>query len=220
MSDPIRVAVIDREGFYIDAIENTLEQQPDIDVVATATIFEDFVEEAKRAEIIVLQQEAVDLTKELIDLVSAELPQAQIVILGAKDDDDALLAYIERGAIGYVRETEQFDYLLHVIRVVHNGQALAHPELIAPLYRRLAEIRRFWRELSPVDIGEVALTSRQREVMQLIKSGCSNAEIADELSISVGTVKNHVHKIFGQLGVRSREQAAMIFARLEPGQEE
>jgi DNA-binding NarL/FixJ family response regulator len=215
VSKAIQVAVIDREGFFIDAVAHVLEQQPDIEVIATATIFEDFVESAKSAEIIVLQQETVDLTKELIELIGGKLPNAKLVVLGAVSDDEVLISYIERGAIGYVRKSEEFDRLLSVIRVVQRGEALAHPELVAPLFRRLAEIRRSWRELYPVDAGEVALTSRQCEVMELIVNGCSNAEIAEELSISIGTVKNHVHKIFGQLGVGSREQAATVFARLE-----
>jgi len=215
MSNAIRVAVIDRQGFYIDAIVNVLEQQPDIEVVASATIFEDFVEHLDDAEVVVLQQEPIDLTKELIDLIFSECPDAQVIVLGAADDEDALISFVERGAIGYVRESEEFDQLLNVIRVVQHGQALAHPELIAPLYRRLAEIWRAWRELSPAVDGEVTLTARQNEVMCLIAKGHSNAEIAEELSISIGTVKNHVHKIFGQLGVRSREQAATVYARFE-----
>ena len=214
MDDAIKVAVIDRQGFFIEAITAVLEQQPDIEVVANATIFEDFIEEAQGAEVVVLQQETVELTKELLELFADQLPQVDVVVLGAADDRDTLISYIERGAFGYVRENEDFDQLVQVIRVVQRGQALAHPELIAPLYRRLAEIGRMWRELYPADVGKVALTDRQREVMELLVAGRSNGEIADTLSISIGTVKNHVHKIYQRLGVGSREQATTVFTRL------
>ncbi len=215
MGERTRVAVIDREGFYIEAVVAVLNQQPDLEVVASATIFEDFVEHAAAAEIVILQQETVDLTRELLGMLAEALPGTQLIVLGADSDHDTLIAYVESGAIGYVRDDEDFDKLLQVIRVVHSGEALAHPELIAPIFRRLAELGELWRELYPVDIGDVTLTARQQEVVELLVDGRSNAEIAEALNISVGTVKNHVHKIFGRLGVSSREQAAIVFERLQ-----
>lgn len=215
MSDLTKVAVIDRQGFFIEAVMAVLKQQPDLDIVASATIYEDFVEEASEAEIIVLQQETVALTRELIEMIAEELPGTELIVLGASNDCDVLISFIECGAIGYVREDEDFDQLLQVIRVVRSGQALAHPELIAPMFRRLGELGQMWRELYPVASGDVALTDRQKEVVKLLVQGQSNAEIAEKLDISVGTVKNHVHKIFGRLGVSSREQAAVVYERLD-----
>lgn len=214
MSEATRVAVIDRQGFFIEAVVAVLEQQPDIDVVASATIFEDFVQEAKGAEIIVLQQETLDLTKELIEKIRDEMPEAQLVVLGATNDIETLITFIECGAIGYVLEEEDFDQLLQVVRVVRSGEALSHPALIAPMYRRLAELGQIWRDLYPAADGHAALTDRQMEVMELMVDGKSNAEIATALDISVGTVKNHVHKIFGRLGISSRDQASVVYERL------
>ncbi|MEZ4520202.1 MAG: response regulator transcription factor [Thermomicrobiales bacterium] len=213
--EAIKVAVIDREGFYIDAVMSVLAQQPDIEIVGSATIKENFANDAHEAEIIVLQNETVPLTRELIQEIQCELPEARVVILGAPDDDDVLISYIECGAIGYVRSTEDFDQLMQVIRIVRSGEAVVHPGLVAPLCRRLSEVSRMMREIFPVDLDGIELTPRQEEVISLLVKGHSNQEIADELDISIGTVKNHVHKIFSQLGVSSREQAAAIYTRLQ-----
>jgi DNA-binding NarL/FixJ family response regulator len=213
----IKVAVIDRHGFYIDAVMTILSTQPDLEVVEGATIFEDYVESANGADVIILQQETNPLTRELLRDLHSELPEAKLVVLGAPADDEVIISYIECGAIGYVRENEEIDELLNVIRVVCAGEALAHPSLIAPLYRRLSEISRNLSELFPSDVTDATLTERQQEVIELLVDGRSNAEIADSLNISIGTVKNHVHKIFDRLGVHSRDQAALVYSQLTDG---
>ena len=214
MSEPIKVAFIDREGFYIDAMITGLEQQPDIDVVASSTIYEEFLENVDDAEIIILQQESNALTRQLLQQLRDGAPDARLIVTGAPDDRDVIVRYIESGAYGYVCDSEDFDQLLQVIRVVRSGEALARPNVIAPLYSRLAELGKLLEDLFPVNPGDIALTERQQEVMELLVLGRTNQEIADELDISVGTVKNHVHKIFSELGVGSREHAIAIYAQL------
>lgn len=213
--DVIKVAIIDQTGFYIDAVLNVLEQQPDIHVTDTQTIFEDTFRDLAAAEIIILQQETYRLTRRLIQQITTALPEAKLIVLGAPDDERTLVDYIESGAIGYVRDTESFDQLLQVVRVVHNGGTVVHPELIAPLCERLAGLGRSIRELYPDGAEAIDLTARQEEVMDLLVKGHSNQEIADELSISIGTVKNHIHKIFARLGVSSRDQAAVVYSKLK-----
>ncbi len=210
----VKLAVIDREGFYIDAVRTVLEQQPDMEVVACATIFEDFVKQALPAEIVVLQQEKTSsLTRQLIRELSDPLPDAQVIVLGAPDDAEVLISYFESGAIAYVRDNELFDQLPQMIRIVRAGETTFQPELAAPLVRRLAELGRLVETFIPLSSGEVELTGRQREVLALIATGMTNQDIAEQLSISVGTVKNHVHKIFERLHVTSREQAAVVYER-------
>jgi NarL family two-component system response regulator LiaR len=208
------IAIIDRDGFYIDAVMSVIEQQPDMRVVASATIREDFAGHAQCAEIAIIQQETPPLTRELIREVLEEHPHVKVVVLGARDDPQVLVSYIEAGAIGCVRDTETLDQLLQVVRVVGAGEAIINPELVAPLCRRLAELGRLTIERFAFDREGVELTERQREVLDLLAQGRTNREIADELSISIGTVKNHMHKIFGILQVRSRKEAAMVYAEI------
>jgi DNA-binding NarL/FixJ family response regulator len=211
----VQLAIIDRDGFYIDAVMAVLEQQPDMSVIANATIREDFAGQTECAEIVIIQQETPAVTRELIRQVRAETPGIKVIVLGARDDEQVLVSYIEAGAIGYVRENEPFDQLLQVVRVVGADETIVHPELVAPLCQRLAELGRLAYDFFHFERDGVELTGRQREVLDLLVEGLTNQEVAERLNISIGTVKNHIHKIFSVLHVKSREEAAAIYAQMK-----
>ena len=211
----IRVIVIDREGFYIDAIMTVLDNQPDIDAIAGVEFYEDFVEPAQSADIAVIQYESDPaLTRQLILTVREDVPDAEVVLIGVPDDQDLIVSYLEAGALGYVRDTEETEDVLSSIRVIANGQALIDPELVAPVLRRLADLNAMVRELVPNSPSDIKLTNRQKDVIELVVRGHTNQEIADELELSIGTVKNHMNNILAEFGVPSRQQAAAIYLQM------
>lgn len=209
----IKVAVIDREALYIDIVMQTLAHQPDIDAIAGVSMYEDFVEPARQADIaLILSERVVATTRALIQTVRHDAPQAAIVVMRAPSNEPTIIDFLAAGAVGYVRESDDAEYMLNVIRVVANGEALAHPELIRPLYATLADMSDRLRALAGGRGASIAnLTPRQREVCELLAAGRSNDEIAAQLAISTGTVKNHIHQILQTLQARDRQVVAELF---------
>jgi DNA-binding NarL/FixJ family response regulator len=209
----IKVAVIDREALYIDMVMQVIEGQPDIRAIAGTSIYEDFIDPARDADIALVQNEtSVATTREIIRTLRHDVPQVAIVVISVPDVASIIIDYIAAGAVGYVRDINDAEHMLNVIRIVANGESLAHPELVRPLFVWLAELN---DRLHVLDDGRsisvVELTPRQIEVADLLAAGKTNQEIAGALFISPGTVKNHVHRILEALQATDRQRAAAIY---------
>jgi DNA-binding NarL/FixJ family response regulator len=132
--------------------------------------------------------------------------RARIIILTTYDLDEYVFAALRAGASGFMLKDVRPADLVEGVRVVANGDAL----LAASVTRRLLD--RFVRTLpdpdaAPPDLGE--LTEREAEVLQLVASALSNAEIAERLFLSEATVKTHVSSVLRKLGLRDRVQAVV-----------
>ena len=129
--------------------------------------------------------------------------------MGLPQSEEAILTYIEAGADGYVPQDGTMDEILKNIRALHRGEALASPKVIAALMARVNKLAELHSELGlkPDPARLADLTPREREVLVLIDQGFSNQEIADRLTIELGTVKNHVHNVLQKLGVNNRWEA-------------
>jgi DNA-binding NarL/FixJ family response regulator len=121
------------------------------------------------------------------------------------------LTYIEAGAAGYVLKEASVEDLVENIRAVADGQALVSPVIARTLMERVADLVRICDDLG-ITVGGIAeLTRRETEVLELIAQGKTNQEIADEMIIELGTVKNHVHNLLKKLNVSNRAEAARYF---------
>jgi DNA-binding NarL/FixJ family response regulator len=131
-------------------------------------------------------------------------PEAKIIALGVEDDEDIVLACAEAGVSGFVPPEGTLDDLLATVESVRRGEILCSPRTAGVLLRRVASLAgnrdSAWIELR--------LTRRELQIVQLIDEGCSNKEIARLLTISLATVKNHVHNILEKLDVTRRSEAA------------
>jgi DNA-binding NarL/FixJ family response regulator len=168
-------------------------------------------------------REAVDLSRELApDLVLMDIrmpdldglvatraikqdhPRTRVLIVTLSEDPDYLLEALRVGAAGYVLKDASRREVVTAVRQVLSGESPLDPKLSAQLIRRLASQK---SELRSGHADE--LTQRELEVLRLIAEGKTNAEIAQSLFISVGTVKVHVERIIDKLGVSDRTQAAV-----------
>jgi DNA-binding NarL/FixJ family response regulator len=136
--------------------------------------------------------------------LAAAAPATPIVALGLAEREHDVIAFAEAGACGYVTRDGSLADVVAAVESAALGEAICSPRVAASLLRR---IRRHALE-RPAPAGEPRLTARELEIMGLIDRGLSNKEIAGELSITVATVKNHVHNILEKLGVRRRGEAA------------
>jgi DNA-binding NarL/FixJ family response regulator len=130
-------------------------------------------------------------------------PPIPVLALGIVDRERDVLASVEAGAAGYVTRDATIDELVMSIESAVRGEARVTPQLVGTLLRRIAILAAD----SPGRAVE-RLTEREREIVRLIERGLSNKEIATQLSISVSTVKNHVHSILEKMSVRRRGEVA------------
>lgn len=132
---------------------------------------------------------------EAITTILKSFPRARIIVLTTYDGDEDIYRVLQVGAKGYLLKDAGREELVEAIRAVHTGEI----RIPAEIGMRLAE-----------RIGHRDLTSREREVMQLIALGKSNQEIGTALYITEGTVKAHVNSILNKLGVSDRTQATSV----------
>ena len=133
-----------------------------------------------------------------------QLPQTRVVMLTVSEDEDDLLAAMKAGASGYVLKGAPASELLRVLRMVHAGEVYVAPGLAWGLLREMSRPRS-----APLD----ELSSRERDVLELVAEGLSNQEIGDRLGLAEKTIKHYMTSILGKLQVRSRVEAALLAYR-------
>ncbi|WDT92731.1 response regulator transcription factor [Streptomyces sp. SCSIO-PteL053] len=139
----------------------------------------------------------------------SRMPDLACLILTSFDDEDALLDAIMAGAAGYVLKQINGSDLVSAVRTVASGRSMLDPSTTARLMRSLREAE---AEAPPEDERLAVLSERERSVLDLIGEGLTNRQIAKRLYLSEKTVKNHISRLLGKLGVERRVQAAVISA--------
>jgi DNA-binding NarL/FixJ family response regulator len=132
----------------------------------------------------------------------------RFLIVGSHEGREEIMRYIEAGAKGYISQTDSMEEVQTTMQYMLRGEARVSPDLAQALMARLWELSNRINRKPSYEAALVALTPREDEILHLVKQGMSNHEIAELLSIEVGTVKNHVHNILEKLGVSNRKQAA------------
>jgi two-component system, NarL family, nitrate/nitrite response regulator NarL len=206
----IRLLLVNRMPLICNVIEEVLENQTDMQVVGKASSIE---EGAKKAvlnlpDIVLISARlpgdgALKLTKSL----TSTLKDVKILIFGTPASKEHVINFVEAGAAGCIFQNDSVACLLNAIRAALKEEALFSPDIVAALIARLSRITRSL-DGDIISLGETNLTAREQEVLELMAMNLSNKEIAEQLCIQLGTVKNHVHKILHKLGVKSREEAA------------
>lgn len=148
---------------------------------------------------------AIQITRSIKEV----LPEAKIIIMGLDAIDNSILRFVEAGATGYLLKGASSEMILSTIKAAYNGQTLCSPKVAASVFVRVTQLARLHRQLG---LGRSAvLTKREKDILYLASMGLGNKEIAGELSLSLLTVKNHMHKILKKLQVRNRREAVRYF---------
>jgi DNA-binding NarL/FixJ family response regulator len=212
----IRVALVDDQELVRAGFRMMLDAQPDMTVVGEAADGAAAVTLAGRGEMDVM---VMDVRMPRLDgveaarLICAAGERPKVLMLTTFDLDEYAFAALKAGASGFLLKDVPPEELLFAIRAVHSGDSVVAPSTT----RRL--IDRFVPMLSdgPDAAGPgsaaadlAGLTEREREVLIQVAAGLSNAEIAARLFVSEATVKTHVGRILGKLGLRDRVQAVVL----------
>ncbi len=205
----IRVGLVNSIRILANVIAAVLENEPDIEVVGRTTTIAEALALAPRCDILVVStrlpaDSALRITQAIM---AAHLP-TKVLILGLAESKEEVLHYVEAGAAGYVLQDDSVDALLAKLRSTYAGAAVISPEIAGALLTRVAELAQDTDRNEVVSAAKVELTAREREILSLIGEGFTNQQIAERLTLEVGTVKNHVHRILHKLNVTDRQTAA------------
>lgn len=151
-----------------------------------------------------MQMSSIDVIKST-QLLKEKHPGVPVVILTSTSDGDVASA-VAAGTSGCVLKTSTGQQLFQVIQAVHGGRTCIDPALKDIIIQELVELWREHRE----DAVNLVVTERELDVLRLLASGHRNKEIADQLALSVNTVKYHLENLYQKLGVQSRTQAVRV----------
>ncbi|MBT9311583.1 response regulator [Leptothoe kymatousa] len=215
-SDNIAVMLVDDQQLIRQGLKTLLDLEDDITIVSDADngqtalkLLEQLANNNQLPTVVLMDMrmpimDGVAATTEIV----ARYPTIQVLVLTTFDDDDLVAKAMAVGAKGYLLKDTPSEELAQAIRTVAKGYSQFGPGILEKMLSG--------KQSPDVDIpaGFDELTPREKEVLRLIGTGANNREIAETLFLSEGTVKNHVTRLLGRLGLRDRTQAALLAVKL------
>lgn len=204
----MKILLCDDQAVIRDGLEMLLTLEKDMQVVGSASDGAEALELAaqKRPDLILMDLKmpgvnGIEATRQL----RAKFPEIKILVLTTYDDDEWLFDAIRAGASGYLLKDTPRQKIIEAIHGTMDGKSFLDPVVAGKLMNQVVS-----NQKQPASILAEKLTERELDVLRLLAKGFPNSEIASQLHLSEGTVRNHVSAILEKLGVSDRTQAAVI----------
>lgn len=204
----MKILLCDDQAVIRDGLEMLLNLEKDFQVVASAQDGAEAIElaEKKKPDLILMDlkmpiMNGIEATRE----IKKKFPHIKILVLTTYDDDEWVFDAIRAGASGYLLKDTSRQKIIEAIRGTMEGKSFVDPAIAGKLMNQLAS-----NQTQPASILKNKLTERELDVLRLLAKGMPNPEIATNLHLSEGTVRNHVSAILEKLNVSDRTQAAVI----------
>jgi two-component system nitrate/nitrite response regulator NarL len=204
----VRIAVVSGVRFTREVLAEILGRDPLVSVVRLCADFSELaaLTPALEADIVLFDTrvpDGVTAVRRALDIA----PGMRIVALALMETEEDIIIWAEAGVIGYIPSTAAQADLVRLVLEIHSGEQVCSGRVAAGLLRRIA------LTASPgpsrnAPFPVPALTKRERQAAELIRTGLSDKEIARRLNISLATTKSHVHNLLGKLNVRRRSEVA------------
>jgi len=198
----ITVVLVDDHAVVRTGLAQLLSGAHDIEVVGQAADGAEAIEVVRetRPDVVVMDlqmpgMDGVDATRVIV----GEGLGSEVVVLTSYSDSARIVAALDAGAVGYLLKDADPEDVLDGVRAVSRGESPIHPRVARQLLTTRAE----------VPGSAVTLTTREAEVLELVRTGLANKQIARRLGISERTVKDHLTSVFQRIGVADRTQAAI-----------
>ncbi|WP_347218216.1 response regulator transcription factor [Chryseobacterium sp.] len=203
----ISIAIVEDEKNYNNALKKVINYQQDMKVVAQFFDGNDALKNLPdiSPDVVMMDIQLQDMLGiEIIEKLKKEMPETQFIMCTSFEDDEKIFNSLKAGAMGYLVKGEAMDKILSAIRDVYNGGA----PMSFSIARRV--LQHFEKKLPEIkDFDE--LTSREKEILELLSQGLLYKEIADKKCISMDTVKKHVGNIYRKLHVSNKVEAINKF---------
>ncbi|MFZ1241991.1 MAG: response regulator transcription factor [Anaerolineae bacterium] len=209
-----RVLLADDHALFREGLAGIITSQPDMDVVGEAS---DGLEAVVMAQELKPDLVLMDVQMPTLDGIEAArqikemVAHATIVMLTVRDDDEKLFEALKSGAQGYLLKDIHSKDMLAMLRGALRGEAALSPRMAGRVLKEFRRLGSLVPVFSAADDDElVELTRRELETLTIAARGVSDKEIAEELCISIHTVKSHMRTILSKLHVNTRRQAARV----------
>lgn len=212
MNRVIKVMLVDDQSLFREALQTLLSIQPEFEVVGQAGNGEEALRIALQTQPDVV---LMDLRMPVMDGVTAisrlrdTLPTCKAIALTTFDEDELIFDGFRAGAMGYLLKDVSSEKLFDAIRAASKGEYFLLPNITAKVLAEFSRIARPAPFASNANAYRSVLSSREVQILKIVSSGASNKEVADQLVIAEGTVKNHMRNIISKLEVRDRMQAVL-----------
>jgi len=210
-----QVLLVSDQPVYRDELARTLGEAQELVVAGTAADAEQALELVclLEPEIVLLDMgmpQAFDVARRIAQSTN----RTHVVALAIREEDSEVIACAEAGIVGYVPRNGSVRDAVDAISAAARGEAHCSPRIVGSLLRRIAALTAALQ--SGNADAPAGLTAREAEILTLLQQGLPNKLISRRLGIELATVKNHVHSIFGKLGLRRRAEAAVLVHAAEP----
>jgi two-component system, NarL family, nitrate/nitrite response regulator NarL len=204
----LRTFIVTDVSLFWEGLRRLLAAHPEVEVVGCAIPTDDVgALVATMQPDVVLVDSTTARASELAPRVGVVCPSTRVVAFAiAEQDEDEVLACAEAGVAGFVARNATMEELVAVLRSAPRGEVRCPPHVTATVFRQMGRLAPF-RSVTP---HEAQLTLREVQIASLICDGLTNKEMAAQLGIAAGTVKNHVHNILEKLHVRRRADVATL----------
>jgi DNA-binding NarL/FixJ family response regulator len=210
MGDQIKVVIADNQGLFRELLHLALRPEGDIKIVGEAADARQAIDLASdlKPDVVLLDCGLSMMQDiEVLQEIREKSLNTKALILSSNKDEATIFSALKAGAKGYISKDASISNLIKAIQVVHEGELWVERKKIARFFDReaFAESREDSREGRP----EKELSPREKEILCILASGCTNREIAKSLFISEKTVKSHLNSVYKKLNVTRRLQAIL-----------
>ncbi|MCX7900166.1 MAG: response regulator transcription factor [Methylocystis sp.] len=209
---PIRLMIAEDQSVVRKAIAALLAMETDIDIVATAADGEQAVSAARAysPDIVLMdvkmpRMDGVAATRAIV----SENPDVRVIMLTTFDADELVFDAILAGAQSYLLKDSEESEILATIRAVAKGEPRLSPNIAAKILGEFRRVKAPSQKSDATRLEEEKLTDREKDILAGVAAGKGNRQIAQELGLAEGTVKNHVSTILAKLHLRSRTELAI-----------
>jgi DNA-binding NarL/FixJ family response regulator len=220
MGSKIRILIADDEALLRDGIQTILDLEDDMEVVALASNgYEAYERSCQLRPDVVLLDVRMPGTNgvESLRLIKRALPQTIAIMLTTFNDEEYIISALAEGAAGYLLKDINADQLVVSIRQAYHGQLILPAKVAGKLAEQLVVLKAVRstqdRKKAKSPIGTAEFTPRENEIATLMIQGLTNREIADNLGLTEGTIKNYISVIYSKLGTSDRTRAVFYLAQ-------
>ncbi|MEA5094843.1 response regulator transcription factor [Sedimentibacter saalensis] len=208
----IKLLLVDDQDILLEGLKLILGMEEDIEISGTANNGKKAYEFCKwnMPDVVLMDIQMPELNGvEVTKMIHRDFPKVKVIVLTTFNDDEYIYDALKNGASGYMLKDTSPSEIARAVRTVYNGGALIQSEVAVKVIDKFSELAKEKRDKS-IDPRTDLLTDREKDICRLIAEGKNNKEIADELFLSQGTVKNHITRVLIKLDLRDRTQLAVF----------